>query len=211
MGLPLSKRQSQPPRSMVAFDFDGTLTIKDSFGAFLAWRAGPVRYAIGLVRLLPALALYLILRDRGRLKAAAVKEFLSGLSPGMLAEDCEAFAEVSAPKLFRPDALQTWRQWKDQGAMMLIVSASPEAIVEPFARRLRADRLIATQLQLDDKVRISGALEGANCRGAEKVRRIAAHFGTDFALAAAYGDTSGDREMLERAAVRGYRVFKGKP
>jgi phosphatidylglycerophosphatase C len=95
--------------------------------------------------------------------------------------------------------------------MMVIVTASPEAIVEPFARRLRADGLIATQLQTDKNGRITGALDGANCRGIEKVRRITDHFGTDFSLAAAYGDTSGDREMLQMAHVRGYSLFKGKP
>ena len=30
-------------------------------------------------------------------------------------------------------------------------------------------------------------------------------------LAAAYGDTSGDREMLAIAHERGYRIFRGKP
>jgi phosphatidylglycerophosphatase C len=196
---------------VVAFDFDGTLTVKDSFVAFLAWRAGPYRCAIGLVRLLPELALYLVVRDRGRLKAAAIREFLSGLSALKLAEDAEAFAESAAPSLLRPDAVLTWRDWRDRGAIMMIVSASPEAVVAPFARRLGADGLIATRLQLDEHGRITGALDGANCRGAEKARRITTHFGTELVLAAAYGDTGGDREMLQMADVRGYRVFKGKP
>ena len=210
MGSPVPKSQSHDQRPVVAFDFDGTLTTRDSFTAFLAWREGAVRYAVGLLRLVPELALYMVLRDRGRLKAAAAKEFLSGLSPLKLAEDADAFAEFAAPRLLRPDALATWRQWKESGAMMVIVTASPEAIVEPFARRLRADGLIATQLQTDKNGRITGALDGANCRGIEKVRRITDHFGTDFSLAAAYGDTSGDREMLQMAHVRVYRLFKGK-
>ena len=36
---------AQPPTApIVAFDFDGTLTVRDSFTAFLKWRAGG-RYA----------------------------------------------------------------------------------------------------------------------------------------------------------------------
>ena len=41
MGSPALVRQ--PPRkdqAIVAFDFDGTLTVRDSFTAFLRWRAG---------------------------------------------------------------------------------------------------------------------------------------------------------------------------
>ena len=68
-------------RPLVAFDFDGTLTTKDSFMTFLAWRAGPRRYALGLSRLGLASAAWLLHRDRGRLKAAAVAEFLKKWQP----------------------------------------------------------------------------------------------------------------------------------
>ena len=47
-------RPPKPFRPIVAFDFDGTLTWRDSFLAFLAWRAGPARYAFGMARLAPA-------------------------------------------------------------------------------------------------------------------------------------------------------------
>jgi phosphatidylglycerophosphatase C len=211
MGLPLPERQPPEHRPVVAFDFDGTLTTRDSFTAFLAWRAGPLHYALGLLRLAPALGLYLLRRDRGRLKAATVREFLSGQSSERLAEQAQAFAQSRAARLLRPDALVAWTSWKTSGALMLIVTASPEILVEPFARSLGADGLIGTLLKIDGKGRLTGALDGENCRGAEKVRRISAQFGTDIALAAAYGDTSGDREMLQMATVRGYRVFKGKP
>jgi phosphatidylglycerophosphatase C len=196
---------------VVAFDFDGTLTTRDSFKAFLAWRAGATKNMTGFLRLAPALADYAVTWDRGKLKAAAAKEFLAGLSPGQLANEAEAFAEAKAGRLLRPDAVAVWQEWKTKGATMVIVTATPEAVVAPFARKLRADHLIGTRLALGPDGRISGALEGANCRGPEKTRRLQAQFGTDLALAAAYGDTAGDREMLQMAAVRGYRVFKGKP
>jgi phosphatidylglycerophosphatase C len=205
--------ESQPPgqRPVVAFDFDGTLTTRDSFTAFLAWLAGPARGIPGLLRLAPALAAYAAKPDRGRLKAAAIKEFLAGMTPAELAQRAESFAEAEAARLLRPDAVQAWSRWRDGGALMVIVTASPEAVVAPFARRLGADLLIGTRLQLDARGRIDGALLGANCRGPEKVERLRSQFGAGLVLAAAYGDTAGDREMLEMATVRGYRVFKRKP
>ena len=72
----------QPPRkdqAIVAFDFDGTLTVRDSFTEFLRWRAGRGGWALGLVRLAPAVATYAHDRDRGRIKAASVREFLKGV------------------------------------------------------------------------------------------------------------------------------------
>jgi phosphatidylglycerophosphatase C len=193
---------------LVAFDFDGTLSFRDSFIAFLAWRSGPVGYLLGLARLMPASLAYLAHRDRGRLKAAAARVFLRGLTRAELAASCDAFA--SSPlggRLIRPDAEQCWRRWRDAGAELVIVTASPEEVVAPFARRLGADRLIGTRLSFGSNDRVQGGFDTANCRGPEKVARLKAAYGPEVRLEAAYGDTSGDREMLAMAREQGYRVF----
>ena len=198
-----------PP--LVAFDFDGTLTVRDSFTAFLKWRVSPARHALGMIRLAPAAVAYLFDRNRGKIKAAAVREFLRGVSLERLERDARAFAQSEAPKLFRPDALAVWRRWRAKGAKLVIVTASPDMIVAPFARGLGADLLIGSRLALDLNDKITGAMLGPNCRGPEKVVRLREQFGDDMSLAAAYGDTSGDREMLAIAHEKGYRIFRGKP
>src|SRR5258705_2713768 len=102
-------QDDRPP--IVAFDFDGTLTVRDSFTAFLRWRAGRARYILGLLRLAPAAAAYLFHRDRGRLKAAATREFLRGVSRDRLEADARTFAEQSSRALLRPDAVAAWKRW----------------------------------------------------------------------------------------------------
>lgn len=217
MGTPEADRQPPPSgewqdgRPIVAFDFDGTLTTHDSFTAFLRWKAEPYRYFLGLLRLLPHMAAFLVKRDRGRLKAAAVARFLGGMPIDALAADAEAFAMERAQSMLRPDAVHAWRNWRGQGALMVIVTASPETLVRPFARALGADVLLGTQLEVDAEGRVTGRFIGSNCRGPVKVTRLKEAFGEDVTLLAAYGDTSGDREMLRMAEIPGYRVFKGKP
>lgn len=196
---------------VVAFDFDGTLTTHDSYTAFLKWRAGPTRYNLGLAKLLPSAVSYLGHRNRGRIKAAATREFLAGVSRERLEADARAFAELMAPRMLRPDAVRTWRRWGQRRAKLVIVTASPEIIVAPFARGLGADLLIGTELVFDARDRVTGGFDGPNCRGPEKVRRLQQVFGPDVRLRAAYGDTSGDREMLAIADEPGYRVFQEKP
>ena len=211
MGTPEPFRQLASERSVVAFDFDGTLTTKDSFTAFLHWTAGPLAYFTGVLRLAPNLVAYLFHRNRGRLKAAATARFLGGMSAEALAECADRFAVQHAQSMLRPDAMQAWRNWRAQGAVMVIVTASPEITIRPFARALGADVLIGTRLALDEAGRVTGRFGSPNCRGPEKIRRLREAFGDDIALAAAYGDTSGDREMLRLAEIKGYRIFKGKP
>ena len=202
----------QPPRAdqaIVAFDFDGTLTVRDSFTAFLRWRAGTGGWFTGLAKMVPDLAAYLGHQDRGRLKAASVREFLKGTPRTQLEADAEAFAGQVWPGFLRYDALACWKDWGAKGAYRVIVTASPETTVAPFARRLEADALLGTRLVFDSDDRVTGAFAGPNCRAAEKVRRLRAAFGDDMQLAAAYGDTTGDTEMLAIAKEAGFRRFKG--
>jgi len=217
MGEPTAERQSAPTpdgtpfRPLVAFDFDGTLTWRDSFLAFLAWRAGARRYAAGLARLLTAGAAYLAHRDRGRIKAAAVREFLRGCTQSELEGEAQRFATERARSLLRPDAIRAWRRWQAEGARLVIVTASPSLIVAPFGRGLGAERVIGTELAFDAAGRATGALGGPNCRGAEKVRRLREAYGEAVRLEAAYGDSDGDVAMLSIADEAGMKVFNGKP
>lgn len=206
-----ARQDEQPFRPIVAFDFDGTLTTKDSFTGFLAWRVGAGRYVAGLVRLAPALVTYLLHRDRGRLKASFVHHFLGGVSRDELDASARRYAEVHARKMLRPDAVRAWKRWQVQGSRLVIVTASPEQIVAPFARGLGCDLVLGTRIEFDAMDRVTGRFEGENCRGEEKVRRLRAMFGPDLRLEAAYGDTSGDRAMLTLADEAGYKVFQGTP
>ncbi len=85
----------------------------------------------------------------------------------------------------------------------MIVSASYEQYVRVVAERLGDVDVAATRLDVVDG-RCTGDLLGANCRGPEKVRRLDAWLrerGLDRAEITlyAYGDSSGDRELLAAA------------
>lgn len=205
------ERPADADLPIVAFDFDGTVTIKDSFSTFLKWRAGGLRWWIGCVKLIPAGFVYLVDRDRGRIKAAAVREFLKGVPRERLEADARRFAEQHSRTLLRPDAVAAWKRWREQPVRLIVVTASPDIVVAPFARGLGADMVVGTQLAFDAQNRVIGAFSGPNCRGPEKVVRLKELFGPNVRLKAAYGDTGGDTEMLAIAEEPYYRVFTGRP
>ncbi len=212
MGSGLADRQPRRAfRPLVAFDFDGTLTCRDSFRDFLAWRVGAARYSAGMIALAPALARYLRHRDRGMLKAAMVARFLGGVDRDVLAAAAARYAADRSPSLLRPDAVACWKRWQAMDARLVIVTASPEILVEPFAHGLGAWLLIGTRLTFTAEGRVAGALEGRNCRGEEKARRLREALGDDVRLEAAYGDSAGDTEMLALSEDPGYRLFELKP
>lgn len=212
MGSATAPRQpTDAAGDLVAFDFDGTLTVQDSFNAFLYWRAGPLGALIGRLRLLPEALLFFLHRDRARLKAAMVRYFLAGVALEAVETDAARYAKACSATLLRPDALACWNDWRSRGARLLIITASPDFVVAPFAKALGATRLIATRLQLDAQGRFTGALDGPNCRNAEKIVRLKAEFGADVRLVAAYGDSDGDVEMLAFAEGGGMKLFRQKP
>jgi phosphatidylglycerophosphatase C len=198
-------------RPLVAFDFDGTLTCRESFVDFLSWRRGHLPFALGIAHLAPAFARYPLDRDRGRLKAAMAHEFLRGEARATLVVEAERYAADMARSLLRPDALMCWRLWRERNARLVIVTASPEFLVAPFARGLVAEALIGTRLEFAGDDTATGALDGPNCRAEEKVVRLKAAFGDDVRLDAAYGDGDGDLAMLSIAEEAGMKVFRQRP
>jgi HAD superfamily hydrolase (TIGR01490 family) len=110
----------------------------------------------------------------------------------------EALEEVIEPIIF-DEALELIRAHQADGHLVVIVSASPEEIVEPLARYLGADRAIATRARVDEHGRYSGELEFYSYGPfkADAMRELAAAEDIDLAASHAYSDSATDIPMLE--------------
>jgi phosphatidylglycerophosphatase C len=86
---------------------------------------------------------------------------------------------------------------------VVIVSASYEQYVRVVGDHLGVDAVIATRLEVESE-RCTGRLLGANCRGPEKLVRLRGWLASqgldlDDVTLWAYGDSTGDRELLAAA------------
>jgi phosphatidylglycerophosphatase C len=93
------------------------------------------------------------------------------------------------------------RDHLERGHGVVVVSASPSIYLEPLAERLGFDAVLATRLEVDGSGRITGRMLGGNCRGPEKVARLEGWLAGRAPRVYAYGNSSGDRELLARADV----------
>jgi phosphatidylglycerophosphatase C len=207
---------ASPPRPLAAFDLDGTLTHRDTLLPFLLQAIGRGRtYRAILTSSLPlARAAALGGPHRDRAKVALLQKTLGGVPLSVLAEEAESFADHVVASGLRPDVRARVDWHRNQGHELVLVSASPELYVTPIGRRLGFDAVLATRLEVDADGRLTGRLLGANCRGPEKVVRLRTWRGDALAVAYAYGDSAGDRQMLALAvtAVRvGRRVLNPGP
>lgn len=196
------------PETLAVFDFDGTITTKDSMLACCRFVAGSSAYVTGMILLAPMLlAMKAGLVSRQRTKEAFLSRFLKGKSREELQSMAEAFTEEILVHLIRPQALSRIQQHKDQGHRLLIVSASLDIWLAPWAASQEIP-LLSSQGEFIDGI-FSGKLTGENCRGAEKVRRITEYLGADLPdHTIAYGDSSGDTELLQWADKAYFKPFR---
>ena len=103
-------------------------------------------------------------------------------------------------------------QWhKKQGHRCILVSASLEIYLRPWATKLGFSYILGSRLEQIDNNRTSGKLLGENCFGPEKMRRIESLLGPrDGYTLYAYGDSRGDKELLSAADFPFYKIFTDK-
>lgn len=197
---------SKTSRTLVLFDFDGTLTTGDTLVRFLLFAVPPARLITGGARLFFQ---YLGLVFQGKWSNERAKaQLLAVFFQHQQQEDLEAlgarFCAQKLPGLFRADLLNLLRDYRRQGATIALVSASPDLWLKPFAAAENI-QLICTELDYAAG-RFSGKFATPNCNGAEKARRIQAVFQlSDFEKIIAYGNSSGDEAMFALAHAS-YRV-----
>jgi HAD superfamily hydrolase (TIGR01490 family) len=191
--------------ALALFDFDGTVTFKDSFAGFIKYAVGHTRFYLGVACLIPVFIGFLF----GLIPAWRAKEFMSmfffGGSDALTFENLASkYSREELPKIVRKTARERIEWHKQRGDTVVIVSASIDLWLKDWCKAQQVD-LIATTLEVKDG-RISGRFLTKNCNGREKVRRIEERFNlSDFDYTYAYGDRPGDRPMLAMANERYYR------
>ena len=189
--------------TVAAFDVDGTLTTRDCVVPFLRRIAGTTRLIGRLVVRLDRLVVALARRDRDRLKSLAARAAFRGRPDAVVRAAGTEFARYVHARWLRREVVDRLDGHRRAGDSVVLVSASFDVYLHPFADLLGADGVVATRLVSRDGV-LTGLLDGPNCRGPEKVRRLhewlgTHHGGRDAVHLVAYGDSPGDRELLADA------------
>lgn len=190
------------------FDFDGTVTTHDTLLEVIKFHRGTFRFFLGFIINSPFLLAY----KAGIISNQAAKErilryFFGGMPLTAFQQQCDAFAGTALLSLIRAKAMEEIARLKAAGASIIIVSASAENWLQQWCT-VNELSLIGTQLEVTNGL-LTGKIAGRNCYGNEKVNRIRADFDlSQYDEILCYGDTKGDKPMLQLATFSFYKPFR---
>jgi len=192
---------------LAVFDFDGTITTRDTMFDFISFYHNKWKLILGLCVLSPILVLYKL----GFISNTSAKQkLLSFFFKGEKVDSFEKKSQEYISKIeliVRSKAIEAIKWHQEQGHTVLIDSASIDRWIQPWANKIGIDTVIATKLEIKDGI-FTGNLASKNCYGKEKVSRLLELFPSEsIYLMYAYGDSRGDKELLKIADHSFYKEF----
>ena len=193
-------------KKLYFFDFDGTLTYKDTMFLYLKFY-NSAKFNFQFLKHIPLfILLKLKLASAEKVKKSFISSILKGQSKTKIEEKSQQFFQKYYPEIIRENAIEFIQNIDREHTESYLVTASLDIWVKPFAEKFKMN-LLATRAEFKNDI-FTGNFVGNNCNGGEKVHRIKeAIQGKKFDKTIAFGDTSGDKEMLEWANESHFEFF----
>ena len=193
-------------KKLYCFDFDGTLTYKDTMFMYLKFY-DPTKFRLQFLKHIPLFVLLkLKLAETEKVKKSFIGAILKGQTQEKIEKKSRQFFEQHYPEIIRENALDFIQNIDRENTHSLLVTASLDIWAKPFADAFQM-QLVATRAEFKNDV-FTGNFIGKNCNGKEKLIRIQAEIiNKKYDKIIAFGDTSGDKPMLKWANEGHYQFF----
>lgn len=184
-------------KSLAIFDFDNTITTKDTLIDFLRFYAGDFNLILGLLKCSPIILLYkLRVIPNKKAKEHLLEHFLKNVTEEELIKAGKQYSANRLSKILNPDALSRIDFHIQKKDVLVVISASPQYWYRDWCMEKGFIQIISTRLEIHNG-KITGKIRDENCFGDEKLRRLKNEIqleGYDYIYA--YGDSNGDLELL---------------
>lgn len=193
-------------KKLYCFDFDGTLTYKDTMFMYLKFYDS-TRFRLQFLKHIPLFVLLkLKLADTEKVKKSFIGSILKGQTQEKIEKKSRQFFDHYYPKIVRENALDFIQNIDHNNTYSLLVTASLDIWAKPFAEAFKM-QLVSTRAEFRNGV-FTGNFVGRNCNGNEKLVRIQQEINNHkYDKIIAFGDTSGDKPMLNWANEGHYQFF----
>jgi len=194
-------------KTIAFFDFDGTITNKDTLIQFIRFAVGDIKFIQGIIFLSPMLLLFkLNLMKNNQAKEKMFSYFFKNMKTHSFIDIATQYSLYHIDTIVRPLAIERIRWHQKNNHEVVVVSASIKSWLKPWCDK-HGLSLISTELEFKNNV-VTGKFSTKNCYGIEKVKRIEKTYTLDsYKIIYAYGDSKGDKELLKIASKSYYKPF----
>jgi phosphatidylglycerophosphatase C len=195
-------------KKIAFFDFDGTITTKDTLLEIIKYQKGRTSFYFGFILHAPWLIAYkLNWLSNNLAKEKILTYFFAGMDEQVFQKKCDLFAEKIIPGIVRPGALSEINVLRSRNFEIVVISASAGNWIRKWSESLSL-QLIATKLEVKNGL-ITGKIEGENNHGIQKALNIRKQWNlNEYEEIYAYGDSSGDKPMMDLATKSFYKPFR---
>ena len=185
-------------RAIAVFDFDGTLTSKDTLVEFIKYACGTWRFYLGFTCYSPIIVLmFLHLYPNWKAKEKIFAFFFKGWEYQKFKDYGEVFS-LKIENMKKENTMNKLSTHMEKSDTIYVITASILEWVLPWCKKNGINNVLATRIEIDERGIITGRFSSKNCYGQEKVNRLLQvephrHTYTLYA----YGDSRGDKEMIE--------------
>ena len=184
-------------RTIAAFDFDGTLTTRDSFPAFIRYATGTPRFLAGFLLYTPLLVMMKLgLYSGSKAKEQVFSHFFKGWDYKRFQALGQAFA-AQVETMRNETVIGLMREHIEGDDTVYVISASIREWVEPWCMQQGVNAVLTTEVEVNADGKLTGRFKTRNCNGDEKVKRLLqVEPDRDSYCLVAYGNSSGDKPLL---------------
>ncbi|MBQ6819907.1 MAG: HAD-IB family hydrolase [Clostridium sp.] len=187
---------------LAIFDVDYTITRKETLMQLYKYA---LTKDIKNVRFLPRAIYSGIMYSLGAYDEKQVKEkflkFIDKIDEKELSKLVKNFYNDVLEKILYKDAIYMIKKLKNEGYKVYLISASPEFYLNEFYAIKEVDMIIGTKFSIKEGKFIR-KMDGANCKGEEKVRRLKEvlkkqGLSIDFKNSYMFSDSLSDKPLLD--------------
>lgn len=187
---------------LAIFDVDYTLTRKETLMELYRFM---VSKDIRLIRYVPRAIFSGLMYVIGSFDERKTKEtflrFIEGIKEEEMNNLVKDFYEKRLSKIIYKDAIEMMKKLKSEGCKIYLISASPEFYLKELYNIKEVDKIIGTRFTLKNGVH-TRRMEGVNCKGEEKVRRLKEEINregieVDFKNSYMFSDSLSDKPLFD--------------
>lgn len=189
-------------KKLAIFDIDYTITKKETLMELFKY---VVKKDKRNIRFLPraifsGLMYSVKIYDEKKVKETFLK-FIENIHEKDLAELVKKFYDEKLQTILYEDALTMMKKLKSEGYDIYLISASPEFYINEFYKIKEVDKIIGTKFTFKEGI-FTRKMEGENCKGQEKVRRLMEvikdeKIEVDFKESYMFSDSLSDKPLLD--------------